>query len=169
MGRKYNTRKRASNRRKKTKKQKTYKFRKGGTKYNSYLEFPHRFTYQDITDNIGDIEELENPKDIISYEIDKVYLIQFTDDNQFYYQYRVKNIVDDEIFVIPVIPKGKKYSRLKPRQIYVNNIEYSYVVLPKYDNNTYYDTQKEVLDTNPGPFGELPPDMSNEIFRYVKR
>jgi hypothetical protein len=176
MVRKYSKKKRKSltyNSRKKTKKnKKTYKYRKGGTKYTPYLDFPFKFTYKDITDNKGDIKELENPKDINSYEVDRVYLIQFINDHQYYYQYRVKNVVNDKIIVIPVLPQGKIYSQssfglLKPIQIKVINIEYSYVVLPKYDNTTYYESQKQFLDSQPN--NVLPDELSSEIFSYLKK
>jgi hypothetical protein len=172
MVRKYNTRKRAHstrNRRRQTKK--TYKHIKGGTKYNSGLDFPFNFTYQDITDNIEKIEELNNPTDINSYEVGKVYIIQFMNNDQYYYQYRVKDIVRDEggLLVVPVIPKGKKYSYLKPTKIYVNNIRYSYFVLPKYDNNEYYETQQNLLDTGSQQYRKVPDNISEKIFSYLKR
>jgi hypothetical protein len=121
MGRKYNTRKRArSTRTRRRQIKKPYKHRKGGTKYNSGLDFPFIFTYQDITDNIDNIEQLQNPKNINSYEVGRVYMIQFTNDAQNYYHYRVKNIDPGigaprappeaplgALVVVPAIPKGK--------------------------------------------------------------
>ena len=70
-------------------------------------------------------------------------MIQFTNDAQNYYHYRVKNIDPGigaprappeaplgALVVVPAIPKGKKYGGVIPTEIYVNNIQYSYLVLP---------------------------------------
>lgn len=181
MVRKYHTRKRKHSRSKRRHTKKTYKYRRGGTKYDSPVLLPNLLTYQDITDNSEFIREIQNPQDVNSYEIGKVYIIKKKDtsikykSNYVFKQYRVKDIINNmgennHLMIFPVIPKGKTYARgMRPYKLFVNDAEYAYLVLHKYDNNEYYDTQREIIDVKSPYLKNVGDDVQNEIFSYLKR
>jgi predicted NAD-dependent protein-ADP-ribosyltransferase YbiA (DUF1768 family) len=116
------------------KRRKSRKSNRGGTRYNSGKELPFMLTYKDIVDNSDYLMELPYPTDSKSYEVNQIYIIQQSMTNMPDSDYKkiiVKSILPNELSIIPVLSKGKKYSKYGnvPKKIQLKSIQYAYKVM----------------------------------------
>ncbi len=163
-----------SNRNKKTKKN-----RYGGSHGKNYrLNVPFKVTFRQIKDLLDDLKEITSVNDIDSYEIKKTYFIQFKDDHQHYFHFRILGKIKENginyLEVFPVIEKGKRYGFLTSEQyINIDQIEYAYA--DDYSNEFYKKSIKKISEdvykktkTNKDPI-HLPAEIQDNIFSYLKK
>lgn len=159
----------------KTRKHLTRKRKIGGRKFDSPDYLPHLLSYQDITDNSSFLQEIPNPTDINSYEINNTYVIQLkipgsSDAN--YYKFLLKSKSPPILSFFPIITKGLKYGIARPKNINVNNIQYAYKVLNK-GYISFNELASEMQDTSnikslKEPYQKILQDkyMTNKIKGY---